>query len=201
MNEAGAIGQDTFVGADTSLVETHIQAVFVDAWRKAVSVFPKHYFTIKDFSGGTIIENIGQGTGYIELPADFYLLVSFKMDGWHTATNVLYSISDSIAAVQSNEFTRGNPIRPVCVQNEQVIGGKVKTVLEYYSLPRGRGQKVEQALYIPLIKPIELETEIDVSDKLFVPLAYLCASAVYLIYEKGEISKALEEKVLGMVAN
>ena len=48
MNELG--WNDTqsgaFVGSDTTQVKEHIEAVFVDAWRKSVNVLPKTYFTV-----------------------------------------------------------------------------------------------------------------------------------------------------------
>lgn len=198
MNELGwnDTESNAFIGSDTTKVSKHIDSVFVDAWRKAINLFPKTYFTIKDFSGSELISNISQGTGCVVLPDDFYSLYSFRMKGWQVASETLIDSSDPIARMQANEFTRGNVCRPVCVKNSKVIEDKdvqnQKDLLEFYSTARGQVQKVEEALYIPLIKPLSDETVL--SDKLFVPLAYLCASMVFSIFEKDGISQLLEKK-------
>lgn len=188
MNELGwdDTGSNAFIGSDKTKITEHIESVFVDAWRKAVKVLPKYYFKTVDFSQNTLTGDIANGTGSIELPDDFYLLRLFKMKGWHKAVEVLYDSSDSIASIQSNEYTRGNIVRPVCVKNTN----GVKSVLEYYSLPKGFPHEVEAALYIPLIDPLSEDTVLD--EKLFIPLAYLCASQVFYIYEKPDIAKVLE---------
>lgn len=201
MNELG--WNDTqsgaFVGSDTTQVKEHIEAVFVDAWRKAINLLPKTYFTIKDFSDHKMVSDIPLGTGYIILPSDFYKLYSFKMKGWQVAAETLIDSSDPIARLQANEYTRGNVVRPVCVKNSKGIKERVddevtitqKDVLEYYSVPVGSAQKLEDALYIPQIEPLKDNPKIN--EKLFVPLAYLCASMVFSIFEKADISQQLEK--------
>lgn len=201
MNELGwnDTQSDAFVGSDTTKVMGHIEYVFVDAWRKAVNILPKTYFTIKDFSDQKLVSDFPHGIGYIVLPDDFYSLVSFKMKGWQVASETLIPNSDPIARVQANEFIRGNICRPVCVKNSKVIKVRIeddyahiqKDVLEYYSVPVGSEQIIEEALYIPIISPLSDNTKL--SEKLFVPLAYICASMVFSIFEKTDISIQLEK--------
>ncbi|WP_163267780.1 hypothetical protein [Dysgonomonas sp. 216] len=207
MNELGwnDIESDAFVGSDTSKVKGHIESVFVDAWRKAVNIFPKTYFTIKDFSDQKLVSDIPHGTGYIVLPEDFYSLVSFKMKGWQVVGETLIPSSDPIARIQANEYTRGNFVRPVCVLSNKGIKERVddsyiypqKDVLEYYSVPVGSKQEIEEALYIPLISPLSDNTKLN--EKLFVPLAYLCASMVFYIFEKPDIAQVLENKATEII--
>lgn len=191
---------NAFIGSDTTKVKGHIESVFVDAWRKAVNLLPKTYFTIKKFSEQKMVPDIPLGTGYVVLPNDFYKLHSFKMRGWQVAAEILIDSSDPIARIQANEYARGNICRPVCVKNNKAIKERTgddyiypqKDVLEYYSVPVGSKQEIEEALYIPLISPLSDETKI--SEKLFIPLAYLCASMVFSIFEKPDIAQVLENK-------
>lgn len=202
MNELGWNDTESgaFIGSDTTKIKGHIESVFVDAWRQATTVFPKTYFTIKDFSSNKLISDFHSGTGYIILPNDFYLLVSFKVEGWFKNIETAYIFNDPIASVQSNEYTRGNIVRPVCILSSKLVKDRIddefisasKDVLEYYSLPKGKKHKVEEALYIPLINPLSDNTKLN--DKLYIPLAYLCASRVFYIFEKTEIAQVLEKK-------
>lgn len=201
MNELGwdDTESNAFVGSDTTKVIGHIEDVFVDAWRKAINLLPKTYFTIEDFSEQKMVPDIPLGMGYVVLPDDFYTLYSFKMFGWQVAVETLIDSSDPIARIQANEYTRGNICRPVCVKNTKAIKERVnddflftkKDVLEYYSVPVGSEQEIEEALYIPLISQLKENPEIN--EKLFVPLAYICASMVFSIFEKADISVQLEK--------
>jgi len=83
MNELGwnDTESNAFIGSDTTKVKGHIESVFVDAWRKAVNILPKTYFTIKDFTSNKLVGDCNTGLGYVILPDDFYTLYSFKMEG------------------------------------------------------------------------------------------------------------------------
>ena len=201
MNELGwnDTESNAFIGSDTTKVKGHIEAVFVDAWRKAVNILPKTYFTVKDFKNQSLVHDISQGTGYVLTPDDFYKLSSFKIKGWQVVVETLIDNNDSLAKRQANEYTRGNICRPVCVLNNVSINKKqgeatiaVPTdVIQYYSLPKGYRHEVEEALYIPVEKPLSDESKI--SEKLFIPLAYICASMVFNIFEKPDIAQVLEK--------
>lgn len=202
MNELGwdDTESNAFIGSDTTKVKGHIESVYVDAWRKAVNIFPKTYFTIKDFSKQKLVHDISQGIGYVVLPNDFYMLSSFKIREWHSASETLLDSTDPIARIQANEFVRGSVTRPVCIKNSKAIRTRIDEdivliptdVLEYYSIPKGYEAEIEEALYIPLISPLSDETKIN--EKLFIPLAYLCASMVFYIFEKPDIAQILENK-------
>jgi len=207
MNELGwdDISSGAFFNSDATKVEKHIESVFVDAWRKATALFPKVYFESRDFSASKLTYDISTGTGFILLPADFYLLFSFKMKGWQKRVETAYLFSDPIASVQANEYTRGNHIRPVVIRTIKPVltregdnfVTKMKDALEYYSLPKGKVHQVEEAIYIPLIQPLSDETILN--EKLIAPLAYLCASQVFIIFEKSEIAKVLELKATEII--
>lgn len=199
MNELGwdDSGLDAFIGSDKTKVTEHIESVFVDSWRKAVNIFPSTYFEVRDFSSSGHVWDLDTGLGYVLLPGDFYALCSFKMVRWQKAVETLLDGSDFLASVQANEYTRGNEVRPVCVRGTKRLGSAIVPVLEYYSLLRGEEHKIEEALYIPLIAPLGETTTLN--EKLFTPLAYLCASQVFSIFEKPEVAKVLEAKAIEMI--
>ncbi|MDR0823894.1 MAG: hypothetical protein LBN74_02295 [Prevotella sp.] len=206
MNELGwnDTESNAFLGSDATKVEGHIESVFVDAWRKAVNILPKNYFRIKDFSEQKSVSDITRGTGYIVLPEDFYTLYSFRMKGWQVACETIIDSSDPLARVQANEYTRGNICRPVCVKSvkktaseEDPLDIEFVNVLEYYSLPKGIKHEISEAIYIPLIQ--ELNEGIYIGDNLFIPLAYLCASLVFYIFEKPDIAQVLEKKATEII--
>ena len=199
MNELGwdDTGSDAFIGSDKTKVAGHIESVFVDAWRKAVGVLPKTYFDVADFSGAAHSGDIHTGVGYVVLPGDFFTLVSFRMEGWQKPTETLPEATDALASVQANEYTRGNAARPVCLRTVRPVNGNIVPVLEYYSVPRGAGHKISEATYIPLVAPLSDATIL--SEKLFTPLAWLCASQVYTIFEKHEIAQTLETKATEII--
>ena len=202
MNELGwnDTESNAFIGSDTTKVKGHIESVFVDAWRKAVNIFPKTYFIIKDFSDQKLVSDVPHGTGYIVLPEDFYSLVSYKMRGWQVAGETLIPSSDPLAKIQANEYTRGNICRPICIQNKITVQERqgdnivpVPTdVIQYYSLPKGAKHEVEEALYIPIENTLNDQTKL--TKNLFVPLAYICASMVFYIFEKQDIAQVLEKQ-------
>lgn len=205
MNELGwdDTGSDAFVGADTTKVKAHIERVFVDAWRMAVNQFPKTYFTTKDFSKQRLVHDITQGVGYVVLPDDFYKLSAFKLKGWFTACETLVDNDDPIARRQANEYVRGSVTRPVCVKNNRGIvradedTPPVFDILCYYSIPKGNKAIIEEALYIPLEEPLSDNTKLN--EKLIRPLAYLCASMVFYIFEKPDIAKTLEAQAMSII--
>ncbi len=199
MNELGwdDSGSGAFIGSDKTKVAGHIESVFVDAWRKAVGILPKSYFEAADFSGAGHVGDRHTGVGYVVLPGDFFTLGSFMMVGWQRSVERLQEITDALAAVQANEYTRGNAVRPVCVRTVRPVGGNVVPVLEYYSVPRGAAHQIAEAVYIPLVAPLSEATKLN--EKLFTPLAYLCASQVYTIFEKPEVAQVLETKATEII--
>lgn len=198
MNELGwdDSGSDAFIGSDKTKVAEHIESVFIDAWRKAVNILPNAYFEVRDFSQSGHVSDPNTGLGYVLLPGDFYTLSSFQMVGWQKAVDTMLDGSDFLASVQANEYTRGNEVRPVCVRGTKLIGTAIVPVLEYYSLRRALEHEISEALYIPIIAPLNEVTRLN--ERLFAPLAYLCASQVFSIFEKADVAKALETKAAEM---
>lgn len=198
MNELGwgDVPLTVFQGANNTKVEEHIEQVYPDAWKQAVKILPKTYFEAKDFSGSSLTADTAAGTGYVVLPADFYALFSFRMQGWKTDVTELYTDADPVYALQQNEYTRGGTIRPVCIATKKAVlkdgNTSVCQVLEYYSLPPAQTHRIEQALYIPLVTKMDDKLLID--DRLIVPLSYLCGGLVYNIFGKYDIAQVLTSK-------
>jgi hypothetical protein len=206
MNESGLtdLAGNFLVSADTTQIDRHIGGSFVDAWRRCVKVMPRIWFKNESFAGQSKMQNLAEGTGYVILPEKFYLLTCFKMSGWMKAVHEAYIENERSASVQSNEYTRGSTIRPVCTVSNKVIpgSGDIKQVLNYYSLPKGLSNHIiEEAIYVPAagsIKDLADNADLGISDQVLEPLAYLSASTVFTMFEKNEISKALELRAIEM---
>jgi len=204
MNEAGLmdLAGNFFIGADTAQVDKYIEGSFVDAWRRCAAVMPRVWFRNESFTNTTVFPDRPSGTGYVILPEDFYLLTGFKMKGWIKAAYEASIDNERTASIQSNEYTRGSEIRPVCTISNKLIGDSIKRVLNYYSLQRGLPKhEIEEAIYIPVCKPLielELNEEIRVSQQVIEILAYLSASSVFTLFEKYDIANALDQKAVEM---
>jgi hypothetical protein len=207
MNEAGMFDSmgNSILGADDTQVDRHIEGSYVDAWRRCVKVMPRAWFKNMSFSNATLHPDLPNGTGYVELPGDFYLLTRFRMNLWAKAVYIASIENEKTASIQSNEYTRGSTIRPVCtISNKEVSSGVIKEVLNYYSLPKGLSSHVvEEALYIPVCTPlndpsITDNTVLDLDLQLVEPMAYMSASGVFTMFEKYDIAKALELRAAEM---
>ena len=205
MNEAGMTDASgtPLLGADTAQVDRYIEGSFVDAWRTCVAVMPRIWFANKSFLNAAITSDAGRGTGYVVLPDDFYLLTSFKMKGWQKPAYEASVESEKVGAIQSNEYTRGSTIRPVCtITNKVLSGGNIGQVLNYYSLPRGQSEHiVEEAIYVPVghpLKDVEDDSNLGIDARVLEPLAYLSAASVFTLFEKDAIAKSLTQRAIEM---
>jgi hypothetical protein len=204
MNEAGLMDPsgNFLLGADVTQVDRHIEGSFVDAWRRCVKVMPRVWFKNTSFILQAKYPDLPSGTGYVVLPDDFYLLTGFRMAGWAKTVYEAYIENDKSASIQSNEYTRGSTIRPVCTISNKPVSGQIKQVLNYYSLPKGlSSHTVEEAIYVPAagsLKELQDGEELELSDQVMEPLAYLSASTVFTMFEKYDISKALEQRAVEM---
>jgi hypothetical protein len=188
-----------FAGSDTTEVGRCVEAVFRDAWRKGVALLPKDYFDSVSFADGGHVFDVAAGTGFVVLPGDFYLLRLFALKGWRKGCFVAVEENDAVAAVQSNGFVRGNFVRPVCTLSERAGYGRV---LNYYSLPPGKGHVIESALYIPLVDGIEGVDDDEVlgfDERLYGPLQWLNAGLVFSLFEKEEMAKVCEGRAVSLI--
>ena len=213
MNEAGLpeeLELETF-GLDTVRIERYIEATFPDAWKQSVHMVPVSWIRTLSFKNSDIYSDLSDGTGYVVLPDDFYLLVAFRMDGWRKSVYKTFESDDKTALLQSNEYTRGSEIRPVCLirmrnineNNKDVVSPDMRNVLEYYSLRRGLlRHSIKEAYYIPVCRPLseyEQDEELELDSRLTDVMAYLSASTVFMIFEKGDIVQNLQRKAADMV--
>src|ERR1035437_9805808 len=138
LNEADAsINGAQLVGADNTDISVYIENLFPAAWRRAVKLFPRTWFTTKTFDTDIIkIVDAPNGTGYVILPEDYLALSAFKMEGWKTECLEAPEATPQINKKQSNEYLRGTVQRPVCVLRYVSYNNALKKALYYYSLPR-----------------------------------------------------------------
>ena len=204
MNEAGLydIEGNSLLGADTAQVDRHIEGSYVDAWRRCAKAMPRGWFKNDSFKENEIITNLPDGSGYVVLPDDFYLLTSFRMKGWKKDVVEASNENERIASIQANEWTRGSSIRPVCIISTEEVEDNIKQVLKYYSLSKGLDtHEIEKAIYVPVTKPLNEysdDEDLGLDDQIIEPLAYLSASTVFTMFEKYEIAKALDQRAIEM---
>lgn len=203
MNEAGLVdlAGSSLLGADTAQIDRYIEGSYVESWKLCSGVMPRAWLKNKSFVNAQKESDLINGTGYIILPQDFYLLTAFKMQGWKKAVYEAFVQNEKTAAIQSNEYTRGSTIRPVCVVENKVTGGnEVKQVLVYYSLPPGlSAHTVEEAIYVPVAEPLQNKADdydLQLSELVTEPLCYLSAATVSVLLGKYDIAKALQERAL-----
>jgi hypothetical protein len=117
MNEAGLYDNQgaQFIGADSAQVDRYIEGSYVDAWRRCAQVMPKAWFKNESFKMYPKVSDLPDGTGFVILPSDFYLMNTFKMTGWRKSALDAYIDNEKVESIQSNEYTRGSQIRPVVV--------------------------------------------------------------------------------------
>lgn len=198
-------GADTFyIGADGAQIDRHIENSYIDAWHRCANSMPAMWFENEQIPISTTTHKpeLTQGTGYIQLPDRFYKLTKLKMKGWVKPVYRAYHETERVANIQTNEYTRGSTIRPVCVLEKKIINNKTEEVLRYYSLPKHYStHEVEEALYLPMpeeLKELGDEANLPIDDRVIEPMAYLCASTVLTLLEKPEAAKAIDAKVMEM---
>ena len=205
MNESNMFDQsgNSMLGADVTQVDRYIEGSYVDAWRRCVKVMPRAWFKNETFINEPIVSDLADGTGYVRLPDDFYLLSRFKMKGWQKAVLEAYNENEKTASIQTNEYTRGSEIRPVCTISNMIVLGNSVQALNYYSLRKGLNtHEIEEAIYVPVCKPLKdilVGDDIGLSDQVIEPMAYLSASGVFTMFEKYDIARELEGKAVQMV--
>ena len=224
MNEAGLYDAEgnSYIGADTAQIDRYIEGSFVEAWRRCASVMPKAWLQNLSFTGASRVDR-NDGTGYIVLPKDFYLLNIFQMPGWNKAVYDAYIENERTSSIQTNVYTKGSTIRPVVTISSEVMSdtnpnngtitddgwetGDVRQVLNYYSVPKWEGSSPNSALipteavYIPVAKPIikELDSkDLGLDHRIVEPMAYLSAASVFTIFEKYKTAQGLEQRVIEM---
>lgn len=161
---------------------------FVDeAARRVLLSAPLHAVPpAKSFAGAPLSEH-GDGTGSVELPADFLRLARLRMEGWQRP--VLLPITDDVPeyALQSNPYLRGGPAKPVAAL---VRGG---TALEFYSV--SGPATIAEALYIPF-------TSLDDTfpERLTEVTAWVLASLVLGISGEGKEAEAAAARANELMA-
>ena len=206
MNEAGSIDNSglEMIGADVTQIDRYIEGSYIDAWRRCIKVMPRIWFKNKKLVTDTshLFPNLADGTGYVVLPADFYLLSKFQMLTWGKAVYEATVEDDHVAAVQNNEYTRGSQLRPVCTISTIETEAGYNNILKYFSLKKGMSRhSVKEAMYVAVptdLKDKSPTDDLEISDQVAEPLCYLGASTVFTLLEKYDIAKALEARAAEM---
>jgi len=110
MDEVGAIDGTLLIEDDTEKpVDMLISASLASAWRSFALLCPLYLLPSK--AGANVTATTKTAT--IPIPTDFIRLASVKMSSWVRDLSDLYPAEGNLYAMQSNDFTKGTPTRPL----------------------------------------------------------------------------------------
>ena len=133
-------------GTDNMELDEIIRSKLPDAVRAIVEMCPVSLLNADALTlADDDLTTNEDGSGYVVLPNDFLRLVSFKLASWNRAVTSVAEQGSPTDLMQRNTFTRGTPIKPICVLSHKADG---KRVLEYFTASGGN-DTIERALYVP----------------------------------------------------
>ena len=121
------------------------------------------------------------------------------MKGWKNNVTTLRPETEDENRRQTNEYTRGNANRPVCMLRWTTHENELSKALYYYSLPRMADDTehvVNEALYIA---NINLDEETEINDIMGNALSHLAAATVLYSMEKADQAKVVENEMVKMI--
>lgn len=165
-------------GLDNMELNEIIRSKLIDAARSILEVCPLNMLEPKEFVAfeDKQIKN-DDGSGYVVLPDDFLRLSQFKLNSWNRSVVNAAEEGSAISYMQRNLFTRGTPVKPVCVFAHNASG---KRIMEYYTagkLNDTYDHNVEKALYVQL-PSISADNKLGISASLRFHIVNYCAGLV-----------------------
>lgn len=122
------------------------------------------------------------GCGYVVLPPDFLRLLLFKMRSWRAGVYGAVGEASDMALQQRNLFTRGTPLKPVCVLSHDLSGNRT---LEYYTAGyenngeyNRRDHRIDRGLYVRIPAIVEVDEGDPVVRREYVMLGALLRPSV-----------------------
>lgn len=167
--------ESSYLNSDTNNMELNeiIRSKLVDATRSILSVCPIDILESKPITITTDNQVKNEdGSGYIVLPDDFLRLSQFKLSSWNRVVTNVAEEGSTIALMQHNSFTRGTPLKPVCVFGHNASG---KRTIEYY-IGKDNSHGVEKALYVGL--PSISDNKLEIPGILRFHIIHYCAGLV-----------------------
>ena len=208
MNEAQMADSqgNSFIGANSAQVDKYIEGSYENAWRILANLVPRQWLTMNKCTN--TVQGYSKGTGHIILPDDYYMLGCFKLNGWKKAVYEASVEDERVASIQSNPYTRGSVLRPVCtISNVLTTTGSTTSIqraLNFYTSEAEDGStpSVDIFLYVPCITPLtELSSddELDLKTEIIEPMAYVTAGCVFTIFGQEQIGSGVSERGMLMV--
>jgi len=129
--------------------------------------------------------------GYVELPANFVRLSSFKMTEWKKDISIPVTPDNPVYLLQQFPLRRGTVNFPVVVLTWKTISATSKRVLEYFSVLSSH--TIDKFLYIP---ETVAEDFVVVNPNLLDSLAWQCAGKIMQITGMMDAAKLAQERVI-----
>lgn len=183
------IKDDPVLVAETNQLQLEdiIRARIIDSVRSIHEASPSEMLDDGlDLPGAPV--TLQDGSGYINLPADFMRLVIFQLGTWRRPVTLPISDTDPKYYMQKSRFLgiRGGPEKPVCA----ITTGLSGRVLEFYSVASGSQAAIVKAKYLPL--PAIANESILICKKLYTSILWQCAGMVMLIFKDQSANNFFE---------
>lgn len=141
-NKAFACLDETEINADAINISAYPLDTFLDeAGERVLRIAPLHTLGAGLPLPTESFTPHSDGSGSVNLPADFLRLICFRLRGWlHGKPIVIYD-TNSLYAQQMNPVLRGGVAKPVVAICEN------RNILEYFSSPDGENAEIIEARY------------------------------------------------------
>lgn len=163
--------------SDGTISAYNVADFLEEAAAQIMATAPTHLLPTTDFAVNAVTDN-GDGTGSVQLPANFVRLVEFKMQGWQRAVHRTITTQNPLYGRQASKVLRGGVAKPIVAINSNR--------LEYFSLKADTPQ-------IATAKCIVKTSADKVPDLLVDAMCWLAASMVLEV--KNEPTAAQNAKV------
>jgi hypothetical protein len=185
---------DEFISGDNQLVvfannaktqpaSQYADELLDDCALEMAKTLPTVLLPVKSFvpvkTGDTPTITYSNSIAKISVPLNLIRIVSIKFSEWERAVVELNQENSDIAKMQANQYVRAGYAKPVGVIK------KVGTKKDIYCYTVDQvAQNIPEFIYISNVSPEEL------SDELIPALTSLCASKVFMCFERAELATA-----------
>lgn len=164
-------------------------ADFLDeAARRVLLAAPLHAIPTRKSLVGCALRPASDGSGEIDLPADFLRLAHLRMEGWQRPILAALPEDHPDAFRQYHPVMRGGAVKPVVLLTD---GG---TKLRYFSIPHGV-HRIAEGAYIPFDR-----VDDNFPARLFDTTAWMLAALVLGISHEPSQAQAAEGRATQMLS-
>lgn len=187
MNETGSETSFSLISEDTVKLSLYIESVIPDAVNILSASSEVDPSLLPTANTSSFSENSADGCTVVLLPEDYLRFVSLRISKWKREVQVVYPYGGEDYKVQHNVVTRSGVNKPSCVYAYNSSGRCIEC------FPSG---SLLYFHYIKSIKNADDSSLVNLSDRLFTSICYMCAYLVYNIFEMSNTGKQMYDIAL-----